>query len=63
VGNLITPRLQGGAVRVHPFLIFLGVVAGGELFGVVGIVLAVPAIAALRVLYDFLRVRLRMVDP
>lgn len=62
VGNLITPRVQGGAVRVHPILIFLGVIAGGELFGVVGVVLAVPALAALRVLYDFLRVRLRVVD-
>ena len=62
VGNVISPRIQGGAVHVHPILIFLGIIAGGELFGVLGVVLALPAIAALRVLYDFLRVRVRVVD-
>jgi len=62
VGNVISPRIQGQAVRVHPMLIFFAVVAGGELFGVPGVVLAVPSMAVLRVLYDFLRVRVRVAD-
>jgi len=62
VGNVISPRIQGQAVRVHPMLIFFAVVAGGELFGVPGVVLAVPSMAVLRVLYDFLRARVRVVD-
>jgi predicted PurR-regulated permease PerM len=62
VGNVITPRIQARAVRVHPMLVFFAVVAGGELFGVAGVVLAVPTMAVLRVLYDFLRVRVRVVD-
>ncbi len=61
VGNVITPRIQGQAVHVHPMLVFLAVVAGGELFGIPGVILAVPAMALLRVLYDFLRVRVRVV--
>jgi hypothetical protein len=43
-------------------LIFFAVVSGGELFGVPGVVLAVPSMAVLRVLFDFLRVRVRVVD-
>ena len=60
VGNVLAPRIQGQAVRVHPLLIFVATVAGGELFGLPGVVLAVPTVAVLRVLFDFLRVRLRV---
>jgi predicted PurR-regulated permease PerM len=62
VGNVISPRIQGQAVRVHPMLVFFAVIAGGALFGMPGVVLAVPAMAVLRVLYDFLRVRVRVAD-
>lgn len=61
VGNVITPRIQGRAVHVPAMLVFFAVVAGGELFGIPGVILAVPAMAVLRVLYDFLRVRVRVV--
>jgi predicted PurR-regulated permease PerM len=59
-GNVINPRIQGRAVHVHPLLVFLAAVAGGALFGVPGVVLATPAMAVARVLYDFLRPRLRV---
>lgn len=58
--NLLTPRIQGEAVRVHPVLILLGVIAGGQLFGLVGVIFAVPVLAMLRVLFDFFRNRLRV---
>jgi predicted PurR-regulated permease PerM len=35
------------------------VIVGWGVFGIMGIVLAVPALAVVRVLYDFLHVRLR----
>lgn len=57
-GNLLTPRIQGQAVNVHPLLIFLTTIAGGQLFGLAGVVLAVPLLALLRVLYDFFVARL-----
>jgi len=62
-GNVLTPRIQSQAVRVHPVLVFLAVIAGGELFGMPGIVFAVSAVAVLRVLFDFFRARLRTVRP
>lgn len=58
-GNLITPRIQGEAVRVHPLMILIAIVGGSEIAGPVGAVLAVPALAVLRVLAEFLSTRLR----
>ncbi len=62
-GNFLTPRIQGQAVRVHPILVFLAVIAGGEIAGLLGTIFAVPAVAVLRVLFDFFRVRLRVQRP
>lgn len=59
-GNVLTPRIQGQAVRVHPILVFLAVIAGGELFGLLGVIFAVPTVAVLRVLFDFFRARLTL---
>jgi predicted PurR-regulated permease PerM len=57
-GNVLTPRIQGEAVRVHPLFIFLAVIAGGEIAGLLGAALAVPALAIARVLLDFFGERL-----
>ncbi len=61
-GNLLTPRVLGGALRIHPVFILLAVIGGGQLAGPVGVVLAVPALAVGRVLLDFAKPRLR-VEP
>jgi len=58
-GNLLTPRVQGGILRVHPIVVLLSVVAAGQLAGPAGVLLAVPSLAVARVLTDFLRPRLR----
>jgi predicted PurR-regulated permease PerM len=59
-GNVLTPRIQGEAVKVHPVIIFLAVIAGGEIAGILGVVFAVPTLAVLRVLFDFFRARIRV---
>ncbi len=58
-GNFLTPRIQGQALHVHPILVLLAVIAGGELAGLAGVIFAVPTLAVFRVLFDFLKVRLR----
>ena len=62
-GNLITPRVQGEAVRVHPLLIFISVIGGSEIAGFLGAVLAVPTLAVLRVFAEFFWVRMRIRQP
>ena len=58
-GNFLTPKIQGDTLHVHPILVFLAVIVGGGLGGIFGVIVAVPALAVLRVLFDFFRVRLR----
>jgi predicted PurR-regulated permease PerM len=48
---------------VHPILVLLTVIAVGSLFGIIGVVLAVPMLAVGRVLFDFLQVRIRLQSP
>jgi predicted PurR-regulated permease PerM len=59
-GNVLTPRIQGDALRVHPILVFLAVIAGSQIAGLRGAIFAVPTLAVLRVLFDFFRRRLRV---
>lgn len=58
-GNLLTPRIQGRAVQVHPIIVLLAVIGGGQLAGLVGILFAVPTLAVVKVSIDFLRLRVR----
>ena len=46
---VITPRLVGGSVGVHPVLALFALALGARLFGVVGMITAVPVAAALQV--------------
>ena len=53
------PRLLGSRVGLHPVWVIFGVLAGGALFGFVGVLLAVPVAAALGVLIRFALERYR----
>ena len=48
-GNFLTPRLVGGNVGLHPVWIIFALMAGGALFGFVGVLLAVPVAAVIGV--------------
>jgi predicted PurR-regulated permease PerM len=52
-GNVITPKLVGDRVHLHPVWIIFALLAFGELFGFVGVLLAVPVAAVLGVLVRF----------
>jgi predicted PurR-regulated permease PerM len=43
------PVVLGGAVRLHPLMIIIGLVSGTLLFGLVGAILAIPAITVFTV--------------
>jgi predicted PurR-regulated permease PerM len=60
--NVVSPRVQGQALHVPPLLTFLAVIAGNEIFGPLGGLLALPLVAVLRVLSDFLVERIQ-VEP
>lgn len=49
-GKLITPQIMGRNIRVHPITIIFVILTAGNLFGVVGVILAVPGYAILKVI-------------
>ncbi len=54
-GYVLTPKIIGGRLNLHPMAVFLGLLIGGKLFGLLGIILAIPAIAIGKVFFKFLR--------
>lgn len=53
-GKFISPQIMGKSLRVHPITIIFVILTAGNLFGVVGIVLAVPGYAVLKVIVTHL---------
>jgi predicted PurR-regulated permease PerM len=49
-GMVLTPKLVGDRIGLHPVAVIFSVLAGGELFGFLGILLALPAAAVIMVL-------------
>lgn len=58
-GWILTPRLLGTSIGLHPVVVVLAIMVGGELFGFAGILLAVPATAVLSVFVREALVRYR----
>ena len=52
-GNVLTPRLVGDRVRLHPVWIIFALLAMGNLFGFIGLLLAIPVAAAAGVLVRY----------
>lgn len=48
-GNVLTPKLVGDRVGLHPVWVMFALLAGGALFGFVGVLLAVPVAAVIGV--------------
>lgn len=55
--TVLVPLLVGDRVGLHPVAVIFALLAGGQLFGFVGILLAVPVTAVLAVLWRYLRGR------
>jgi predicted PurR-regulated permease PerM len=52
-GNVLTPKLVGDRVHLHPVWVIFALLAFGAIFGFVGVLLAVPAAAVVGVLVRF----------
>ena len=60
---LVIPTVIGRAVRLHPAIVIFALLSGGAAFGLLGIVLAVPVAATLRLVLIYVRAKLRDEDP
>lgn len=49
-GNVISPQVVGRTLHLHPLFIIFALLVGGELAGVLGLILAVPCFAVMKVI-------------
>lgn len=61
--NILIPNILGGQVRLHPVVVLLGVIIGLTLGGVLGVALAAPMIASLRVIGQYIYAKLFDLNP
>lgn len=54
-GHIVVPRLMGAAIAVHPLLVIFGILAGAQVLGVLGVLLALPLLAMAREVVMFTR--------
>lgn len=60
---VLVPRIIGRSLNLHPFVVFLGAVAGANVAGILGILLAAPLLATLRLLLLYTFRKLSDIPP
>lgn len=51
-GNILSPFILGKSLRMHPLLIIMAILVGGEIAGVLGLIMAVPIVAILKTAFQ-----------
>ena len=59
-GHVVVPKVMGHSLRLHPLLVIFGLLAGGEIYGFPGILVALPLLAAVRAVWEFFAERLTL---
>jgi predicted PurR-regulated permease PerM len=59
-GHLVVPKVMGHTLRLHPLLVIFGLLAGGEIYGFPGILVALPLLAAGRAVWEFFSERIEL---
>lgn len=59
----VIPLVIGRIVRLHPVVVIFALLAGGSVLGLLGVILAVPAAATIRLVLVYVMARLRDEDP
>ncbi len=61
--HALTPRVMSNALEVHPAAIMISALIGAQIFGLVGILLAAPAFASLKLLVRYIIRKIADEDP
>jgi predicted PurR-regulated permease PerM len=59
----LVPRIMGGSLNLHPLTVVIAIIAGASLAGVLGIILAAPTVASLRIFGQYIYGKLTDHDP
>ncbi len=61
--HVLTPKLMGESLEVHPAAIMISALVGGQIFGLLGIMLAAPAFATLKLVWGYATKKIFDQDP
>lgn len=61
--NILVPRIIGRSLNLHPLVVIVGAIAGASLAGILGVFLAAPTLASLRVVGNYVYCKLLDQDP
>ena len=59
-GHIVIPQVMGSALRLHPLLVIFGLLAGAEIYGLPGIFVALPTLAAARAVWEYFSTRIEL---
>jgi predicted PurR-regulated permease PerM len=59
-GHVVVPNVMASALRLHPLLVIFGLLAGGALYGIPGVLVALPTMAAGRAIWEFFGDRIEL---
>src|SRR5213595_2427761 len=59
-GHIVVPNVMGSALRLHPLLVIFGLLAGGEIYGLPGALIALPMLAVVRAIWEFFGERVEL---
>lgn len=52
IGNVVEPKIMGGSLGLHPITILLGLMLFGMIWGIIGMLLAAPILAVLKIVLE-----------
>lgn len=61
--NLLVPRILGGSLELHPLVVLIAIIIGGNVAGILGMLVASPMVATLRILARYVLYRVYDRDP
>jgi len=61
--NFLVPRIIGRSLNLHPLVVIIGAIAGANLAGILGVFLAAPILASLRIVGNYAHRKLLDLEP
>ena len=57
-GHIVVPKVMGSALRLHPLLVIFGLLAGANIDGLIGALIALPILAVGKAMWEFFAERI-----
>ncbi len=57
-GHVVVPKVMGSVLRLHPLLVIGGLLAGSNIDGLIGALIALPILAVIRAAWEFFAERI-----